>query len=310
MIAGGSEAALTPLCFAGFASMKAMVTTFNDDPARASRPFDKDRAGFVMGEGCGVLILETEEHAKARGAEIYCEFAGYGATCDAHHITAPHPEGKGLARAIEIAMHNADMGAEDVSYINAHGGMVLRGGGRAELITFDFCFSLHVTSMTQTSTPYNDKERQTDRQREREKESTADAYVCFLITRFETMAIKKVLGDHAYKTKISSTKVRYLGFAAFARSTTTSRALTLVLHDQSMVGHSLGAAGGLEAVVLAKFMKTGKIPPTINLEVRTCKAISRRGRGRIRRKGFFLTWAHPLSESRRGERLRSGLRAE
>ena len=171
MIAGGSEAALTPLCFAGFASMRAMCTQFNDDPERASRPFDKDRAGFVMGEGCGVLVLETEEHAKARGAEIYCEFAGYGATCDAHHITAPHPEGKGLARSIQMAMDNAGLKPEDIGYINAHG----------------------------TSTPYNDK--------------------------FETMAIKKVLGDDAYNAKISSTK--------------------------SVIGHTLGAAGGLEAVVLA-----------------------------------------------------------
>uniref|UniRef100_A0A7S1XSM4 3-oxoacyl-[acyl-carrier-protein] synthase n=1 Tax=Phaeomonas parva TaxID=124430 RepID=A0A7S1XSM4_9STRA len=186
MIAGGSEAALTPLCFAGFASMKAMVTSYNDDPTKASRPFDKDRAGFVMGEGCGVLVLETEEHAKARGAKIYCEFAGYGATCDAHHITAPHPEGKGLSRAITQAMETGGVEAEDIGYINAHG----------------------------TSTPYNDK--------------------------FETMAIKSALGDHAYKTKISSTK--------------------------SMMGHTLGAAGGLEAVVLAKVLETGKIPPTANLE--------------------------------------------
>ncbi|CAN0097993.1 unnamed protein product [Hapterophycus canaliculatus] len=104
MIAGGSEAAMTPLCFAGFCSMRAMVTSFNDDPASASRPFDKDRAGFVMGEGAGVLILETEEHALARGATIYCEVAGYGATCDAHHITAPAPDGNGLARAIGASM--------------------------------------------------------------------------------------------------------------------------------------------------------------------------------------------------------------
>ncbi|CAM9601521.1 unnamed protein product [Chrysoparadoxa australica] len=131
MIAGGSEAAMTPLCFAGFASMRAMVQTFNDEPTRASRPFDVDRAGFVMGEGAGVIIMETEEHALARGADIYCEVVGYGATCDAHHITAPAPDGNGLARAIKMAMDRGGMKPEDMEggYINAHG----------------------------TSTPYNDK---------------------------------------------------------------------------------------------------------------------------------------------------------
>jgi 3-oxoacyl-[acyl-carrier-protein] synthase II len=186
MLAGGSEASITPLCFAGFAAMRAMVTTFNDDPLAASRPFDKRRAGFVMGEGAGVLLLETEEHALARGAEIYCELAGYGATCDAHHITAPHPEGRGLAAAITMALETGGVSPDEVDYINAHG----------------------------TSTPYNDK--------------------------FETMAIKKALGDQAYKTKISSTK--------------------------SMIGHTLGAAGGLEAVICAKTVKTGWVPPTLNLD--------------------------------------------
>jgi len=186
MLAGGSEAAMTPLCFAGFAAMRAMVTSFNDEPLRASRPYDKRRDGFVMGEGCGVVLLETEEHALARGAEIYCELAGYGATCDAHHITAPHPEGLGLAGAIRMALNNGGVKPEEVDYINSHG----------------------------TSTPYNDK--------------------------FETMAFKKVLGEHAYKTKISSTK--------------------------SMMGHTLGAAGGLEAIVCAKVIKTGWVPPTLNLE--------------------------------------------
>mmetsp|Transcript_30891 Transcript_30891/g.73402 ORF Transcript_30891/g.73402 Transcript_30891/m.73402 type:complete len:213 (+) Transcript_30891:2-640(+) len=163
-----------------------MVTTFNDAPSRASRPFDKKRGGFVMGEGAGVVLLETEEHALARGADIYCELAGYGATCDAHHITAPHPEGRGLAAAITMALTTGGVTPEEVDYINAHG----------------------------TSTPYNDK--------------------------FETMAIKKALGDHAYKVKISSTK--------------------------SMIGHTLGAAGGLEAVICAKVVKTGWIPPTLNLD--------------------------------------------
>eukprot|EP00286_Rhodomonas_abbreviata_P027740 CAMPEP_0181298374 /NCGR_PEP_ID=MMETSP1101-20121128/5746_1 /TAXON_ID=46948 /ORGANISM="Rhodomonas abbreviata, Strain Caron Lab Isolate" /LENGTH=483 /DNA_ID=CAMNT_0023403387 /DNA_START=39 /DNA_END=1490 /DNA_ORIENTATION=+ len=187
MIAGGTEASITPLSFAGFAAMRAMVTTMNDDPLRASMPFDKKRAGFVMGEGAGVLVLETEEHALARGAPIVCELAGYGATCDAHHITAPHPEGRGLAAAISMALKSGGVDGSEVDYINAHG----------------------------TSTPYNDK--------------------------FETMAIKKALGlEAAKKTKISSTK--------------------------SMIGHCLGGAGGLEAVVTAKTVQTGWIPPTLNLE--------------------------------------------
>lgn len=189
MIAGGSEAAMTPLCFAGFCSMRAMVTTFNDEPSKASRPFDVNRGGFVMGEGAGVVILETEEHALARGATIYCEVAGYGATCDAHHITAPAPDGNGLARAIGTAMKMGGITPEDMvgGYINAHG----------------------------TSTPYNDK--------------------------FETMAIKRVLGeDVAKQVYISSTK--------------------------SMMGHTLGAAGGLEAIVCAQVLRHGEIPPTMNLE--------------------------------------------
>ncbi|MDQ8202990.1 beta-ketoacyl-ACP synthase II [Pelagicoccus sp. SDUM812003] len=128
MIAGGSEATITPLSYAGFCSMKAMSTN-NDDPQRASRPFDANRDGFVMGEGAGILVLETLEHAKKRGANIICELAGYGASCDANHITAPHPEGKGLISAMKRAMKSAGVNAEEVQYINAHG----------------------------TSTPYNDK---------------------------------------------------------------------------------------------------------------------------------------------------------
>ena len=141
MITGGAEAAITPLSFGGFCAMKAMCSSYNDTPQQASRPFDANRAGFVMGEGAGVLMLETEEHALARGAQIYCELAGYAATCDAHHITTPHPEGRGLATCLANALADADVPPSDVAYINAHG----------------------------TSTAYNDK--------------------------FETMAIKKVLGE-------------------------------------------------------------------------------------------------------------------
>jgi 3-oxoacyl-[acyl-carrier-protein] synthase II len=169
MLAGGSEAALTPLCFAGFCALTAMVTKFNDKPTQASRPFDKDRGGFVMGEGCGVVVLETLEHAEARGAKIYCELAGYGSSCDAYHITAPEPSGNGLKRCLEMSIEDGGINREDVGYINAHG----------------------------TSTQLNDK--------------------------IETSAIKQVFGDHAKKLKISSIK--------------------------SMIGHSLGAAGAIEAVV-------------------------------------------------------------
>jgi 3-oxoacyl-[acyl-carrier-protein] synthase II len=186
MIAGGSEAAITELGYAGFCSMKAMSTHYNDDPTAASRPFDKGRDGFVMGEGAGVLILETLEHAQARGAEIYCELTAYAATCDAYHITSPDPEGKALGAALNKVIRDSGLEVEDVDYINAHG----------------------------TSTPYND--------------------------RFETAAIKRALGDHAYKTMISSTK--------------------------SMTGHLLGAAGGIESAVCAKAIKESKVPGTMNYE--------------------------------------------
>jgi 3-oxoacyl-[acyl-carrier-protein] synthase II len=129
MIAGGSEAAINRLGYAGFCAMKAMGTNFNADPQRASRPFDLNRDGFIMGEGAGVLILETLEHAKARGARIYCELAGFGATCDAYHITSPHPEGLPLARCLDYALKDGGVKPEEVDYINAHG----------------------------TSTPYNDR---------------------------------------------------------------------------------------------------------------------------------------------------------
>ena len=121
MLAGGSEAAITELGYAGFCSMKAMSTSYNDTPTTASRPFDKGRDGFVMGEGSGVLVMETLEHAQSRGATIYCEIAGYSATCDAHHITSPDPEGKALGAAICSVVDEADIQPEDVSYINAHG---------------------------------------------------------------------------------------------------------------------------------------------------------------------------------------------
>lgn len=121
MIAGGSEAAITRLSYAGFCNMKAMSTDFNDTPEKASRPFDKTRDGFIMGEGSGILILETLEHAQARGARIYCEFVGYGATCDAYHITGQDQEGKGLALALNRALAEAGIDKKDVNYINAHG---------------------------------------------------------------------------------------------------------------------------------------------------------------------------------------------
>jgi 3-oxoacyl-[acyl-carrier-protein] synthase II len=185
MIAGGSEATITPFAYASFCAMKAMSTR-NEAPQQASRPFDRNRDGFVMGEGAGILVLESLEHAQARGARIYCELAGYAATCDAFHITQPDPDGKGLSLAMRRALAGAGLAPETVDYINAHG----------------------------TSTPYND--------------------------RFETLAIKKVFGEHARAMAISSTK--------------------------SMTGHLLGAAGGIESVICIKAIETGMIPPTINLE--------------------------------------------
>lgn len=183
IITGGCESSVTPLTMAGFASMKA-ISSRNDTPETASRPFDATRDGFVLGEGCGMLILEELEFAKARGAPVIAELVGYGQTADAHHITAPAPEGEGAQRAMRLAL--ADAGAEptQVDYINAHG----------------------------TSTPLNDLS--------------------------ETQAIKEVFGEHAYDMLVSSTK--------------------------SMTGHTLGAAGGVEAAICALVVKEGKIPPTIN----------------------------------------------
>lgn len=185
MICGGTEAAVTPLSLAGFAAARALSKR-NDDPAHASRPFDRDRDGFVMGEGAGILLLEELEHALSRGAKIYAEIVGYGMTCDAYHMTSPVPGGEGAARAIQLCLKDSGLTPEQVSYINAHG----------------------------TSTSAND------------------------VT--ETAAIKKALGDHAYKAAISSTK--------------------------SMTGHLLGGSGGIEAVATVMAVANDRIPPTINLE--------------------------------------------
>ena len=185
MIAGGAERGSSPTSMGGFCAMKAMSTR-NDDPAGASRPWDAERDGFVMGDGAGILILEEYEHAKARGARIYCELAGFGASSDAFHMTAPSENGEGPARCMAMAFKDAGINADEVGYLNAHG----------------------------TSTPLGDLA--------------------------ETLAIKRALGDHAYKTMVSSTK--------------------------SMTGHLLGAAGGVEAIFSVKALDTGVIPPTINLD--------------------------------------------
>jgi 3-oxoacyl-[acyl-carrier-protein] synthase II len=184
MIAGGAERGSTPTSLGGFAAMKAMSTR-NDDPTAASRPWDKDRDGFVLGDGSGILVLEEYEHAKARGARIYCELRGYGASADAFHMTAPSENGEGPARCMTVALRDAGVNPDQVDYINAHG----------------------------TSTPLGDVA--------------------------ETLSIKRALGDHAYKTMVSSTK--------------------------SMIGHLLGAAGGAEAVFSIMAIHTGIVPPTINL---------------------------------------------
>lgn len=185
MVAGGAERGASQTSVGGFCSMKAMSTR-NDDPTRASRPWDKDRDGFVLGDGAGILVLEEYERAKARGARIYCELAGFGATSDAFHMTAPSENGEGPARCMAAAFKDARINPEDVAYLNAHG----------------------------TSTPLGDVA--------------------------ETLAIKRALGDHAYKTMVSSTK--------------------------SMTGHLLGAAGGAEAIYSVLALHHGIIPPTINLE--------------------------------------------
>jgi 3-oxoacyl-[acyl-carrier-protein] synthase II len=184
MIAGGAEASIAMLGVGGFAALRA-TSRRNDDPQGASRPFDKDRDGFVMSEGAGILVLEEKQHALKRGATIYCDASGYGRTCDAYHITAPAEEAVEAGRGMSLAISDAGLNPEDISYINAHG----------------------------TSTPYNDKG--------------------------ETIAVKRALGEElAYKVAVSSTK--------------------------SMTGHMLGAAGGVEAAILALAIRDGIAPPTIN----------------------------------------------
>src|SRR5215203_5456206 len=185
MICGGAESAITPMSVSGFASMRALSTR-NDDPESASRPFDLERDGFVIGEGAGILILEELEFAKARGANILPELVGYGMTADAFHITMPDETASGAVRVMTMALKDAGVAPGLVGYVNAHG----------------------------TSTPYNDK--------------------------FETLAIKKTFGEHAYKLAVSSTK--------------------------SMTGHLLGAAGGIEAVFSVLAIHQQTIPPTINYE--------------------------------------------
>jgi 3-oxoacyl-[acyl-carrier-protein] synthase II len=187
MIAGGSEAVITSLAVGGFSAMRALSTR-NDDPKGASRPWDKDRDGFVLSEGAGILVLEDLAQAKARGASIYAELAGYGMSGDAYHISAPSEDGDGPFRVMRNTLLDAGVNPEDVAYVNAHG----------------------------TSTPHGD--------------------------RIETIALKRVFGDHARKLAVSSTK--------------------------SMTGHLLGAAGGLEAGILALAMRHGVVPPTINYKTR------------------------------------------
>lgn len=185
MVSGGTEATIIELGVGGFCALKALSTR-NDDPQHASRPFDLNRDGFVMSEGAGVLVLEELEHAKRRGANIIAEVVGYGATGDAYHITSPHPEGLGAANAIKTALRHAELNPEDVDYVNAHG----------------------------TSTELNDK--------------------------YETLALKRAFGDHAYKLSVSSIK--------------------------GSTGHMLGAAGAVESIACILALRDGIVPPTINYE--------------------------------------------
>jgi 3-oxoacyl-[acyl-carrier-protein] synthase II len=185
MISGGSEATITPTSLAGFCQARA-ISTRNDEPERASRPFDNGRDGFVMGEGSAILILEEMEHAKARGARIYAEILGGGMTGDAYHLTAPHPEGRGARRAMEMALKDSNLSPDQIDYINTHG----------------------------TSTPLGDIA--------------------------ETIAIKHVLGDHAYKIPCNSTK--------------------------SMIGHMLGAAGAVELIAVVKSIENSIVHRTTNID--------------------------------------------
>ncbi|MDX2298494.1 MAG: beta-ketoacyl synthase N-terminal-like domain-containing protein, partial [Xanthomonadaceae bacterium] len=181
----GAERGSSPTAIGGFCAMKAMSTR-NDEPTRASRPWDKDRDGFVFSDGAGILILEEYEYARARGARIYCELLGMGSSSDAYHMTAPSENGEGPARCMSLALADAAVASERVDYVNAHG----------------------------TSTPLGDLA--------------------------ETLSLKRSLGDHAYRTMVSSTK--------------------------SMTGHLLGAAGGVEAIFTVLALHHGVIPPTINLD--------------------------------------------
>jgi 3-oxoacyl-[acyl-carrier-protein] synthase II len=185
VFAGGTEAAITETFQESYSAMHALSTR-NDEPQKASRPFDRDRDGFVMGEGCGVLILESLDHARKRGARILAELVGVGMTCDAHHMTANHPDGRGAAAAMRLALNSAQMKPEDVDYISAHG----------------------------TSTPMNDP--------------------------IETHAIKMAFGEAAYRVPVSSIK--------------------------SMIGHCIGASGGIEAATCVMTIQENVIPPTINLD--------------------------------------------
>ncbi|HEY4954589.1 MAG TPA: beta-ketoacyl-ACP synthase II [Gemmatimonadaceae bacterium] len=210
MIAGGAEAPLAPLCFGAFSIIKAMSIR-NDNPSASSRPFDRDRDGFVMGEGAAVMILEEYERAVARGARIYAEIAGYGVTNDAHHMTAPRPDGAQAARAMRIALSDAHVAPSEIEYINAHG----------------------------SSTPLNDP--------------------------METLAIKDVFGDQAYRLPISGTKGYY--------------------------GHALGASGAIETAICALAMEHEWLPPTVNLTVadEACDLNFLPGSGRSRRVEHVLT---------------------
>ncbi|MDP9204750.1 MAG: beta-ketoacyl-ACP synthase II [Gemmatimonadota bacterium] len=210
MIAGGAEAPLSPLCFGAFSLIRAMSTR-NEEPEVASRPFDKDRDGFVMGEGAAVMVLEEYERAKSRGAKIYGEVAGYGITNDAHHMTAPRPDGSQASRAMRLALDDASVSAGEIGYVNTHG----------------------------SSTPLNDTT--------------------------ETMAIKKVLGDRAYKVPMSGTKGYY--------------------------GHALGASGAIETAICALALEKEWLPPTVNLQVadKACDLNFLPGTGRNERVEHILT---------------------
>jgi len=186
MVAGGAEAPICLLGVGGFSAMRALATGFNDEPERASRPFDVRREGFVIAEGAGVVILEEMEHARRRGAHVFAEMVGYGATCDAYHMTQPSPDGEGAAECMQLALDDAGLAPDEIGYVNAHG----------------------------TGTPFNDEA--------------------------ETRAVKRVFGAHAAKLAISSTK--------------------------SMTGHTLGAAGTIEAAFTVLALERGVLPPTINLD--------------------------------------------